>query len=61
MIWMIDRFLKIEDEFLVSLHGFEDESPHVLLCLISIYLKVFYGLSPYVALYICKMVMRQIV
>jgi len=36
MSWLLDRFLSVEDEDLVSPHRFEDNTQYVLLCLFSI-------------------------
>lgn len=47
MPWMMDRFLRLEDEVLVSPHRFEDKT-NMFLHVFSLYFKSFMGLVPMV-------------
>ena len=57
MLWLMDRFLRVEDEFFVTPHTFEDKIRMLLLCLFSRSLSL-YGLIPNVVLYKIRLLMR---
>lgn len=46
MSWMMSRFIRIEDEVLVSPHRFKDKT-HVFLLCILVFILSLVGLSPY--------------